>query len=97
MCAAVERPNASPSHTSPARDPRPAMDTIQPLTSFVGRTAQLSAVIALVREPGVRLLTLAGPAGVGKTRRCEAAAGSVEDAFADGMRFVSLAAVRDRE
>lgn len=97
MCAAVGRPKASPSHTSPARDPQPATDFVHPLTSFVGRASHLSAVTALIGEPGIRLLTLAGPAGVGKTRLAQAVADVVAGSFPDGVRFVSLAAVRQRE
>lgn len=93
MCAA---PGSHASVTSTAsRDPRVTVDFVQPLMSFVGRSAQLAAVTTLLREPGVRLLTLTGPAGVGKTRLAEVAADAVEDAFPDGVHFISFATLRD--
>src|SRR6187200_1815910 len=67
------------------------------LTSFVGRRRELEQVQALVRRPGVRLLTLTGAGGTGKTRLALEAARAVAGEFADGARFVALAAVADPE
>jgi predicted ATPase/DNA-binding SARP family transcriptional activator len=67
------------------------------LTSFVGRRRELEQVQALVRRPGVRLLTLTGAGGTGKTRLALEAARAVAGEFADGARFVPLAAVADAE
>jgi hypothetical protein len=65
-----------------------------PPTSLVGREHEVAAVQALVRGEGVRLVTLTGPGGSGKTRLAVAAAGRLGPGFADGVRFVELAAVR---
>ncbi len=63
-----------------------------PLTSLVGRDAEVAALMATLRGPE-RLVTLTGPGGVGKTRLALAAAAAVVGDFAGGVCYVSLAAV----
>lgn len=65
------------------------------LTSFVGRTAALEQVRSILWKTEVRLLTLTGPGGVGKTRLAVEAASSLLHDFADGVFFVSLAPIQD--
>ena len=63
----------------------------------IGRTDDVQAIVERIRVDGVRLLTLIGPGGVGKTRLGLEAARAVRADFAAGARFVSLAAVRRAE
>ena len=65
------------------------------LTSFIGREADIAAVVAQLDDEATRLLTLIGPGGVGKTRLAAEVMRRVGGDFADGARFVRLAALRD--
>jgi predicted ATPase len=64
-------------------------------TSLVGREQAMGEVAALVGRPGVRLVTLTGPGGVGKTRLAVAVGERLRDRFGAGTAFVPLAAVTD--
>ena len=68
-----------------------------PPNRTIGREHELAAVGERLRSASVRLLTLTGPGGVGKTRLALEAARAVEADFADGACFVSLAAVQRPE
>ncbi len=87
------RPSPIPMPSVAAREPVGGLP--MPLSTLVGRERERAALTALLRDPAVRLVTLTGPGGVGKTRLALAAAAESEDAFADGAAFVELAAVRD--
>ena len=64
-------------------------------TPLLGRDAEVAEARRMLLEEGVRLLTLTGPAGTGKTRLALGIAGAAAGAFADGTCFVDLAAVHD--
>jgi non-specific serine/threonine protein kinase len=63
------------------------------MTRFIGRERELSAVSRLLRAS--RLVTLAGPGGVGKTRLALRAAAGLGGRFADGVWFVELSALHE--
>jgi predicted ATPase/transcriptional regulator with XRE-family HTH domain len=62
---------------------------------FVGRSHEMAAISARLREPSVRLLTLTGPGGIGKTRLAFRAATLLRDQYADGSYFVALESLTD--
>ncbi|HEY7417575.1 MAG TPA: NB-ARC domain-containing protein, partial [Ktedonobacteraceae bacterium] len=64
-------------------------------TSFVGREQEITAIQALLVQPDVRLITLAGPGGVGKTRLAIQVALAEREHFSHGVCFVSLESIRD--
>ena len=66
-----------------------------PATPFLGRERELAEVTELLSRENVRLLTLTGPAGTGKTRLALQAAAEAAEAFPDGITWVPLAPLRD--
>jgi predicted ATPase/class 3 adenylate cyclase len=68
-----------------------------PATPLVGRDDDLERLRAALSGPGVRLVTLTGTGGVGKTRLSLAAAAELDTAFPHGVFFVALATVRDAD
>src|SRR5215211_5351095 len=64
-------------------------------TPLVGREREVAGVCRLLRGGGVRLLTLTGPGGMGKTRLALQVAADLVDEFEDGVFFVPLAPISD--
>jgi non-specific serine/threonine protein kinase len=67
----------------------------RPLTRFFDREREVAAVADLLRQDDIRLVTLTGPGGVGKTRLALRVADETASIFADGVAFVELAPMRD--
>jgi predicted ATPase/DNA-binding XRE family transcriptional regulator len=70
-------------------------DLHTPATPFVGREADLAAAAELLAAPGVRLVTLTGPPGAGKTRLALEVATVLAGRYRDGVVAVTLAPLRD--
>ncbi|MDQ3890427.1 MAG: tetratricopeptide repeat protein [Actinomycetota bacterium] len=68
-----------------------------PATPFLGRAIELAALEALLARADVRLLTLTGPGGTGKTRLALQAAALAAESYPDGVWWVPLAPLRDPE
>jgi predicted ATPase/class 3 adenylate cyclase len=69
---------------------------VQP-TAFLGREKEIAAALRLLMHENIRLLTLTGPGGTGKTRLALQVAAEASDHFADGVYFVDLAPLNDPE
>jgi predicted ATPase/DNA-binding CsgD family transcriptional regulator len=67
----------------------------RPFTRLLGREYEHTQLVSLLRQPEVRLLTLSGPGGVGKTHLALEATQDLVTDFADGVRFVPLSAISE--
>jgi predicted ATPase/DNA-binding SARP family transcriptional activator len=68
-----------------------------PATPLVGRLLDVAALEAMIRGDGMRLVTLTGPGGTGKTRLALAAAEQIAAGSRDGAAFVDLSSIQDAD
>ncbi|HEY3994280.1 MAG TPA: helix-turn-helix domain-containing protein, partial [Ktedonobacteraceae bacterium] len=94
-----EQPAPQPVPRELASTPTEAQTQKYPIkssfTSFVGREASIVGVCALLKQPDVRLVTILGPGGVGKTRLASEVARASQAQFANDICMVSLSPLRD--
>jgi predicted ATPase/DNA-binding XRE family transcriptional regulator len=92
---AAARPAVFPGDgAAEARKPSP-ISLLSPLTRLIGRETELAALRTRLTDDAVRLLTLTGAGGTGKTRLAIAVAAGMADAFPDRVVFVDLSPLTD--
>jgi predicted ATPase len=89
--AATEAPEA------PVGPPRPApVQTLpRPVTRLIGRDTDIALVLDLLASPDVRMVTIVGPGGIGKSRLALAVAEGAKERYPDGIVYVDLASLRE--
>ncbi|HEX2915874.1 MAG TPA: AAA family ATPase [Chloroflexia bacterium] len=94
----VARGELSVSHLPPPRSgSEQAVNLPHPTTSLADRSREIEEIRLLLSHPEVRLLTLTGAPGIGKTRLALEAARTLQNDFPDGIYFVTLAPLTDPE
>ncbi|MGA2372748.1 MAG: protein kinase domain-containing protein [Candidatus Korobacteraceae bacterium] len=88
---AAVRDRLADAHVSHA-EPRPSNLPV-PRTAFIGREHEAAALRQLLDRDDVRLVTLTGPGGIGKTRLALQVAGEIGDQYPSGVCFASLSVV----
>ncbi|VFQ45902.1 AfsR/SARP family transcriptional regulator [Desulfoluna butyratoxydans] len=88
------------SHQKPVKKQKPNLPISNlpaQATAFVGRAGEVTGLVERITSPEVRLLTLTGPGGMGKTRLALQVASLTADRFAHGVFFISLADLDAKE
>ena len=99
LYTAILRRRKVPAH-EPEQTTRELIDDLIPsslpgyLAPFVGREREIAEVVDLIQRPDVRILTLTGAGGTGKTRLAVRAASQVRGCFENGVFFVDLSALK---
>lgn len=96
--ASLATPPVTHASARPVREPaetRPASGLPVQLTTLIGREEEIGSIGSRLLDEDVRLLTLLGPPGIGKTRLAIEVASEMQDHFRDGVYFVGLAPIND--
>ena len=81
----------------PTREAEPRRNNLPvQRTAFIGRERESDDLRQLLSRPGLHLVTLTGPGGIGKTRLALQVAGEMADQFPSGVCFVALSAIAER-
>lgn len=91
----LELLNESERRESVVLEPRKRSHLPTPRTSLIGREREVAEAAELLLRPGVRLLSLIGAGGAGKTRLALAVAAAVAHHFTAGVQFVPLASINN--
>jgi predicted ATPase/transcriptional regulator with XRE-family HTH domain len=85
-----------PNAASPWKSgPVPRSNLPAPVTALIGRQSELDLLRGYLRDPKVRLITLTGPPGIGKTRLCLELASTASNHFTGGVFFVTFAPLEE--
>ncbi len=93
----LDLPELAVVDTAPRARARPRLTLPNAPRPIVGRVADLAGASEMLRREAVRLVTITGPGGTGKTRLAVEIAGRIDGDYPDGVVFVDLSAVRDRD
>jgi predicted ATPase/class 3 adenylate cyclase len=91
----IDMPDLEQVTTPPRARARPRITLPATARPIVGRVADLAGATEMLLRDAVRLVTITGPGGTGKTRLAVEIAGRLDSAFPDGVVYVDLSAVRD--
>lgn len=93
--SATRLTEVAPPTSLPATPSAPPHNLPTPLTPLIGRAEEQTQLQRMVCDPSMRLVTLTGPGGVGKTRLALQVATELLPAFADGVYLIALASLAD--